>query len=694
MSVVTRVRAAVKAAVGAYQGQISQESLTMLRGISGTGLPAVRGAKDVLEAYSTMPWLRAVAHRIASGVAATPWKLYVARKPGKPATQASWLQRAPLEVRQAAIRRKQAESELEEISEHPLLTLLTDANAYHTGVAVRKVTQVHLDLLGEAFWVKERGVLRQPVAVWPLPPHWVMATPTHIKRSYRVAYSGWQAEIPDSEVLWFCDLDPVNPYGRGSGTALALGDELDTDEAAAKYTKQFFLNSARPDFLIYPKAGALTDANVRRLEEDWNARNQGFWKALKAHFLTREVGVHEFSAQGDLRAMQMTELRKYERDCIIQVFGVSPEMLGIVAGADRAHAEAAEYQFAKYALVPRLEFLRATFQERLGPGYDERLGLDYESPVGQDPDYFLKCASVAPWSRNVDEWRELQDLPELEDDEGKVFMVPIGVTPMQSLLPTDSSLIPANGGELGMPAAMGVREDAEDAIVLKEAGDLEGSKQIEKQMADDLSDLPAVSRVAARLEPALRRRFLAAVAAARDKIDLEALTDALRAGHATEAEVAAKLDALAGSLGGMVVELKAGFLAGAKIGYENLASAGVAVNFDLVNQYAVTWARTQGSSRVTVITEETREAIRDLIGRSFTEGWDARKTARQLVTLEGFGLNRPQMQASLRFREALEEDGVAEALVDRRVARYNQALLRQRGRLVARNEMLTASNTR
>src|SRR3972149_10327461 len=103
MSVVTRVRAAVKAAVGAYQGQISQESLTMLQGISGTGLPAVRGARDVLEAYSTMPWLRAVAHRIASGVAATPRELYVARKPGKPATQASWLQRAPLEVRQAGL---------------------------------------------------------------------------------------------------------------------------------------------------------------------------------------------------------------------------------------------------------------------------------------------------------------------------------------------------------------------------------------------------------------------------------------------------------------------------------------------------------------------------------------------------------------------------------------------------------------
>jgi hypothetical protein len=43
------------------------------------GEPPARNTRDFLHAYTTMPWLRAVVHRVAGAVAATNWRLYAAR---------------------------------------------------------------------------------------------------------------------------------------------------------------------------------------------------------------------------------------------------------------------------------------------------------------------------------------------------------------------------------------------------------------------------------------------------------------------------------------------------------------------------------------------------------------------------------------------------------------------------------------
>jgi hypothetical protein len=42
--------------------------------------PPRRGSADLLQAYSTMPWLRAVVEKVADGVAGVQWRVY---KPAK-----------------------------------------------------------------------------------------------------------------------------------------------------------------------------------------------------------------------------------------------------------------------------------------------------------------------------------------------------------------------------------------------------------------------------------------------------------------------------------------------------------------------------------------------------------------------------------------------------------------------------------
>lgn len=430
LSLIQRMKLLGKAAIGIFSNTSAEQAYGMLAGIlpGGVGQPPKRGTKELLNAYNEMPWLRAVVNKVSRGVASTPWQLYVVRRGGK-AVKAAKIQRADYDVRRKllAVCRKQAE--LVEIEEHPLLDLLDNANSFLTGLTARQLTQVHLDLVGEAFWLKERNGAGKPVAFWPLPPDWVISTPTPTHRFFRVSFRAWQGEIPDTEILWIADPDPTNPYGRGSGMARALADELETDEYAAKHTKSWFYNRARPDLVI--SGEGIRPEDTARLEEDWLRKNQGFWKAFKPYFLSKKVDIQTLSQT--FENMQLVDLRKYERDTIIQVYGVPPEILGIIENSNRSTIDASDYLFARWVVQPRLEFLRAVLQERLVPEFDDRLILDYESPVAEDKEYNLKVAQAAPWSMTVDEWREMQGRKPLPDGQGQVYMLPFNLYSSRTL---------------------------------------------------------------------------------------------------------------------------------------------------------------------------------------------------------------------------------------------------------------------
>lgn len=425
-----RLRVAVKAAVGVFSDEAQKEALGMLTGImpGGLGAPPARGTQQFLQAYSQMPWLRAVSSRVATSVASTEWQLFVGKKKDAPrAHRDQRLQRAVGPNRQKLMSSAMESGELTQITDHVLLDTLHDANSFQTGGQMWKVTQLHLDLVGEAFWIKERDGMGVTVGLWPVPPHWVINTPTPTNRFFRVGFRAWRGMIPDTEILWFSDPDPSNPYGRGSGTAQALADELETDEYAAKHTKAFFYNRGRPDLLVYPKAPErMREQDVQRLEEDWMSRNQGFWRAFKPYFLTREVGVEQF--EQNFRSQQIVQLREYERNVIIQVFGMPPELLGVLENSNRATIDAADYLMSKYVVKPRLDFLRAVIQERLIPEYDERLIVDYVSPIQEDKEMELQAATVAPWAHTLDEWRHRQGLPPLKGGKGDVHV--FGAKPM------------------------------------------------------------------------------------------------------------------------------------------------------------------------------------------------------------------------------------------------------------------------
>jgi len=699
-----RLALAAKAVIGLFDDRSSEAAFRLFPGVSpgAVGFAPTRGVRQTLEAYSKMPWLRGVASRVGDGFASVDWELYRtgAPSPNPRTARDVQIQRAGITQRKALLKQTKAAGELREVTDHIFLDLQQRPNPTQTGVTFRKLTMVHLDLVGEAFWIKERNGVQAPSALYPIPPNWITATPTPEHRFYRVGFRAWQGEIPDTEILWLKDPDPANPYGRGSGLAMALGDELDTDEYAAKAIKQSFLNMNLPDALIFPKSpGTLTPGNTERLERDWNNRNQGFWRQFKAHFLGQELGVYEFK-KTPLREMQMTELRKDERDRIINIWGIPPEIFGILENSNRSTIDSSFYLFAMLVLLPRLEFFRANLQEFLIPEWDDRLILDYVSPVSEDREFCLKAALAAPWSLKVDEWRAMQGESPVENGGGQVFMVPFNLTPTENLVGVESPApavppVGANGTGQRSKSLGDPRRKAmiEDAAIFRHAGDLASETVVLRDLAGNPEELPALSRVASRLEPALRRRFLEAIAAANGEVNLEELASALASGNMSQVEAAAKLDLLSNRLDGLLPDLKLAFLIGAQVGHTVLTDAGMQMSFDLINPHAVSWVERVGAARVTEIGEETRMAIRSYVEQAFTEGIPARDTARRLITDNLIGLHSRQLDAVENFRLRLEDIGeLTDAQIDGRVARYAKAQLRLRANNIARTETMNASS--
>lgn len=212
-------------------------------------------------------------------------------------------------------------------------------------------------------------------------------------------------------------------------------------------------------------------------------------------------------------------------------------------------------------------------------------------------------------------------------------------------------------------------------------------------------------------EAAFIRAFLQAVEQARGAADRRAIERALATFHVEEAvRIVQEAWATASAqwsplMSGQVLDaLRRG--AGVASGGFRLEAGLV---FDRTNPAAVSWARSRAGALVTQVTDDVRQAVRDSITRAFVEQVDVRDTARALRGV--VGLRPDQVRALATYRQELQalaasvqptvrdtrmrrlsSRGLTRARIDAWVERYRQRLLQRRAELIARTEILTASN--
>lgn len=409
------------------------------------------GAPQMLQAYSTMPWLRAFTQKIAEDVAGITWQVFVPTDTSGRAIRDLALQRAQTpRARKQLMGRYVKENRLRELPTHPVLDMLSAGNSWFPGSVGFALTQTHLDLVGEMAWLMETNGF-MPVSHVPIPPTWVVALPKDNNGFYRIMGPTATWDVPEKNVLWGYHPDPANPFSRGAGIAQVLSDELETDEYAAKYTKDWFLNRAIPPVLISGLGVKLDELN--RLEEKWLAKFSRKGAGWLPHFLGKDVQVHQLSQT--FEQQQLGSLRERERDTIRQVFGIPPEIMGDPKDSNRATIETADFIYQSRVIQPRAEFLRAVFQERLLKLFnDDRLVIDYVSTVADDREHNLKVMQAASWAWDVDEWRSAGGSDALQAGRGKVHMLPFNMVPTRLGVDVPAgppALPPTTAPEVGPP---------------------------------------------------------------------------------------------------------------------------------------------------------------------------------------------------------------------------------------------------
>jgi HK97 family phage portal protein len=381
-----------------------------------------KASGDLIGMYNKQPLFRSIVNVIAEQIAST--NFYIGTKKqgkDKPKAVKSNISSMPMVQKNKEIKRLKQEGLFTELPNHPLQVMLNAGNSLMTSFDIRKLTNIYLDIPGEAFlYICYKENTRVPEYLYPIPPNWISRLPTDKDPYYHTNSS--IGSIHKEDMIWLKDINPANPYGRGVGAAFSLGDELDTVEYAADLMKVAFSNKGMPSALISLEDA--TEKEAERMQATWEQAFRGTGKYGLTKFTGSKIDVKQINRT--FEELQLLPLRHDIRDTIRQLYGVPPEIVGILAESNRATIDAATYIMAKYVTIPRLERITRLYQKYLLNPIDDRLIIYYDDPTPDNRELQLEAAKTAPWSLTVNQWNTLSGYDGY-GNQGEVRMVPINL---------------------------------------------------------------------------------------------------------------------------------------------------------------------------------------------------------------------------------------------------------------------------
>lgn len=304
--------------------------------------------------------LFAIVDKLATGVATTQWRLYRKSTNGN-------------------------DEDRTEVTSHPALVVLNKPNPFYTRQELFEAGQQHQELTGEMWWVVARNPrASMPVELWPIRPDRMQ--PVTSVTDYIVGYiytspDGEKVPLGRDEVIFIRRPNPLDPF-RGFGPVQSVLTYIDAERYSTLWNRNFYLNGAIPGGII-EVGKTLSDPEFDRMNMRWREQHQGIANAHRVAILEQAKWVDVKYTHDD---MQFAELSSIPDEKIRRAFGFPKPMLGDTEDSNRAVAQAAEYVFARWLMVPRLERIKAALNVEFLPLFPggEQYEFDYDSPVPED----------------------------------------------------------------------------------------------------------------------------------------------------------------------------------------------------------------------------------------------------------------------------------------------------------------------
>jgi HK97 family phage portal protein len=394
-----------------FFSRIAQKAMARLAsGLAGYftprwSIPPKRNGRDWLDAAHTSPRLDPI-DIIAQDVASAEFDV----------------------IRRPVTRRPQADDQI--LYDSPIYELLDNPMPDHPeidGWMFRYLSDAYLSIMGECFWVIERGSMGIPSALYIVPPTWVISTPSTQAEYYRVLPLGnisvAQINIAPEDMVWAKSPDFVNPYWRGRGRTEAIGDEVESDEYAAKFSKRFFYNDATPSILI--SAPGITEPDAKRFKESWQQNLGGMFNFKKPAIVPSEIKVEKLSDSP--REMDFNESRRFLADQCRYHFSIPPEIMGNVENSNRSTIDSAFYLYSKNVVTRHLCRWEKIINRQLCPKFPGNQVIKFKSIVPEDEAFKLQRANegLSRGALKINEWRKECGYDEAPDGDG--WLRPLGL---------------------------------------------------------------------------------------------------------------------------------------------------------------------------------------------------------------------------------------------------------------------------
>jgi HK97 family phage portal protein len=373
--------------------------------------------RQLLEELKNTAWSCASIN--AAVCASFPPKLYVTTNRGQPAPKC--LTRALPHETEARLRaashlavHTQGARAIEEVVEHPLLTLLRQVNATHNAFELWELTQIYLEVHGSAYWLLQQDeALSIPAAIWMLPSQNVNPRRTTDSREivdfYEYRSAGGIARYDPADVIRFQLPDPRDPYTGGLSPLRACFEQVALSSEYAAMKRAVYDNTGVPSVVLSP--AEVIGADERdRLEEQWE---RTFRRGGSGRVLVAESGLQVSvlsHSMGDLAAL--ADMKATKED-IANAFHVPLPFLS--GDTNLANMQAADHLHRALAILPRLRRRDEKLNEQLIPRYDPsgRLFLASEDPTPQEQARVLRQheSDLRFGVRTVNEIRAERGLP-------------------------------------------------------------------------------------------------------------------------------------------------------------------------------------------------------------------------------------------------------------------------------------------
>ena len=358
------------------------------------------GSKGFIDkGYKESAWIYSAVNIRAYAVASVPWVVEVKR--GK---------------------------EWEAIDTHPLYDLLQAPNLRTDFFTLMKMSVQHLDLTGNAYWLKVRNAAgTQVIQLFPLLPGQI--TPV-INAGQLIRYQGADGTNYNVEDIVHLMYTVPDSLYIGMSPLQAAARAAEIDREAENWQKKSFQNRAIPDGVMIIE-DITTQQQYETAKAAMKEQYQGSDNSRSPLLIGGKAQWQSMSQSA--AEMDFINSRKFTREEILSVYGVPQPMVGVYENATLANIETARKIFWRDTVVPLLDEIQSELNLQLAsefPGV--RLRHDV-SDIEAMQDSYTENVNTARtlWSMGVP-FNTINAVLELgfEDIEGgDVGYVPGGLIP-------------------------------------------------------------------------------------------------------------------------------------------------------------------------------------------------------------------------------------------------------------------------